>query len=162
MKTKNIQFRAWDAEDNVMSYSGEPEQFDDMLGFRFNHFGFEPSEYVTYMRASGLIDINGKELYDGDLFISKSSKILFRCWETRGGFVCNTGVSIWHKDITLDEPPINTEPLADAQNYSWFVGTCEIIGNIWENYNLITDFIKNFNINTNASKSTDGIETIPC
>lgn len=37
MKKREIKFRAWDSDQQQM-FQGEVEQFDDMLGFRFEHF----------------------------------------------------------------------------------------------------------------------------
>lgn len=94
-------------------------------------------KYQFLGQFTGLVDINGKELYEGDLFMSKEvPDIKFRCWRVKGGFATNTGVSIWRKDIELDYP-FPLVPLSDEQTVSWFEGTCYIIGNIHDTPELI-------------------------
>jgi uncharacterized phage protein (TIGR01671 family) len=60
---REIKFRAWDEEAQKMSYS-TIEHFDDMLGFRFEHF--ETDEPI-FMQYTGLKDKNGREIYEGDI-----------------------------------------------------------------------------------------------
>jgi uncharacterized phage protein (TIGR01671 family) len=62
---REIKFRAWDANSGHMSYS-QTEQFDDMLGFRFENFHID-TEKPVYMQFTGLYDKNGKEIYEGDI-----------------------------------------------------------------------------------------------
>jgi len=54
--------RAWDDVAKKMYY-GEMEQYDDMLGFRFEHFETEKPIYMDWL---GIIDKNGKDIYELD------------------------------------------------------------------------------------------------
>ncbi|GAB1537170.1 hypothetical protein ADMFC3_28010 [Geovibrio sp. ADMFC3] len=58
-----MKLRAWDGFHEKMSY-GETEQFDDMLGFRFDHFD---TEKPVYMKSTGMFDQNEKEIWGSDI-----------------------------------------------------------------------------------------------
>ncbi len=85
---------------------------------------------------TGLKDFKGQELYAGDFFKDDRTNNIYRVYHYPGGFVINTHVSIWQKDIKNDFifPII---PLADEQTQSWFKGGCVIIGNIFDNPEII-------------------------
>lgn len=53
--------RAWDDVAQKMLYA-KPEQFDDMLGYRFE--GHFETEKPVYMWGTGITDLNGKEIYE--------------------------------------------------------------------------------------------------
>lgn len=96
-----------------------------------------PISGQTLGQYTGLKDKNGKELYSNDLFKSyQTGDFIFRCWEVKGGFAINYGFDKWKDDIKSDEP-LPLLPLADQQTISWFESTCEIIGNIYDNKELI-------------------------
>lgn len=60
---RELKFRAWDDVEKRMYY-GNTEQFDDMLGFRFQHF---ETDKPVYMQYTGLKDRNGRKIYEGDV-----------------------------------------------------------------------------------------------
>lgn len=60
---REIKFREWDEDRGSLSY-GRREDFDDMVGFRFDHR--ESGERVLE-QYTGMIDANGKEVYEGDI-----------------------------------------------------------------------------------------------
>ena len=64
---REIKFRAYDKKEKKMHY-GNMEMFDDMIGFRFGHFGIDTSkEDIELMQSTGLKDKNGTEIYEGDI-----------------------------------------------------------------------------------------------
>jgi len=87
---------------------------------------------------TGLCDMTGQELYDGDLFKSSSHpNVIFRVYRAEGGFVFNTPVKIWMHEILKDEVPFPCESLSENQNISWFKGSCYIIGNVFDHKSII-------------------------
>lgn len=95
---------------------------------QYNH----KSDNSAFMQFTGLKDKNGKELYAGDIFTDGKHK--YRVYSVPGGFAIS--IPAFKSTLTGTEPwPL--QPLADSQTVSWFEGNCEIIGNIYENPDLI-------------------------
>ena len=123
---REIKFRAWDKKEKKMHY-GNMELFDDMIGFRFGHFGVDTNkEDIELMQYTGLKDIKGKEIYADDIclcveiterkinrFISNVS------WDESGWFVedkvCLTPLDVY----------VETDSVSGMYNI-------EVIGNIHE------------------------------
>ena len=83
-----------------------------------------------------LLDKNGKEIYTGDILQLKKldgSVLLYKIFCVKGGFAFNTHQDDFYK-------PQNEidfyESTSDMQNSS-FISTLEIIGNIFENPELL-------------------------
>ena len=108
---KEIKFRAWDKDEKKMVYKNVPETF-------YNYF----PEFI--MQFTGLKDKNGKEIYEGDIV------------QWQAGFYKAKRNQNMHDTIVFEEGTFKT------QKYSMFVFTianqCEVIGNIFENPDLIT------------------------
>ena len=85
---------------------------------------------------TGLHDKNGKEIYTGDILQLKKLDgivLLYKIFCVKGGFAFNT-----HQD-DFYKPQIEIyfyESTSDMQNSS-FISTLEIIGNIFENPELL-------------------------
>lgn len=120
---REIKFRAWDDVEKRMYY-GNTEQFDDMLGFRFQHF---ETDKPVYMQYTGLKDKNGKEIYEGDI-ISTDLDRPFNIVVFRNGafmFQCHdNGKDYYDYMFSVDE-----------ESDRWEYG--EVIGNIYENPELL-------------------------
>ena len=83
-----------------------------------------------------LLDKNGKEIYTGDILQLKKldgSVLLYKIFCVKGGFAFNTHQDDFYKpQIEIDF----YESTSDMQNSS-FISTLEIIGNIFENPELL-------------------------
>lgn len=131
-----IKFRAWDLKNlkwvnktNITAFHlvGEHTMFD-ML----NQYSIDNLCDLSIMQFTGLKDKNGKEIYADDL-LKDDRGLIFRVYHTQGGFAIKE--SVWAKDL---EDEVNTDilifqPLADAQTISYIKGSCEVVGNIYEN-----------------------------
>jgi len=130
---REIKFRAWDSESEIMIYSDKPEgdywwelqpkaQIGCIVGVSEGNT-FEPPEpiveYITeIMQFTGLLDKNGKEIYEGDIVENEFGKKIVK-WAD-GGFYCEeekTIMRIYFWLLTLDK--------------------IEVIGNIYENPDLL-------------------------
>ena len=112
---REMKVRVWDDVLKEMLYS-RVEQFDDMLGFRFEkHL---ETENPIYMWSTGLHDRNGREIYEGDI-ISTDLDRPFNIVVFRNGaflFQCHDNGK-------------------DYYDYMFSYG--EVIGNIYENPELL-------------------------
>ncbi len=130
---KEIKFRAWDKEKGKMfeptfrAYAGELEELhislDGRLGLRkfdgYHDQSMFPERFEV-MQYTGLKDKNGVEIYEGDIvrcFRDGPSEVVFK----KGCFGLETYTSIGNYYYTFDE----------------VYGYCEIIGNIYENPELL-------------------------
>ena len=89
---------------------------------------------VVIVQFIGLKDIKGKEAYSGAIF--KDNKGVIRTiFEVPGGFATESNPISFGYGFQSNSNP--TEALSDKQTASWFEGNCEIIGNIFENPELL-------------------------
>lgn len=134
---REIKFRVWDKENlcRKMSYSNT-EYFDDMMGFRFQHFDGDVEDLV-FMQCTGFKDKNGVEIYEGDV-----------CRLSNDTYYSN------HYFNTLDDWKMVTKAVWEDQSFKFQDVTdrhaslfffeadqdsieIKIIGNIYENKELI-------------------------
>lgn len=82
----------------------------------------------------GLCDANGKRAYDGDITEDDKGRrwIIFRA---PGGF-CTSRTSEYHKEAVLRI----YEELGGLQNNGWFRQNNTIIGNVFDNKELLEDY----------------------
>ena len=119
--------RAWDKQDERMSYGGV-EYFDDSINYRFDHFCTGADEDVEFMQSTGLTDKNGVEIYEGDIGrVTDEDESTDFC---DGGIGTINGLDelfMWYIDGDVENG------LFDI-NSSYYI---EVIGNIYENPELL-------------------------
>jgi uncharacterized phage protein (TIGR01671 family) len=107
-ETRIIKFRAWDKKEKKMEENWHKES-----GL-IEHFGFNGSNRFIIMQYTGLKDKNGKEIYEGDIikFRDVKHKVIF------------------HKGVFCFKVRENDYHIFNEKE-------TEVIGNIYENNNLI-------------------------
>lgn len=78
-----------------------------------------------------LKDKNNTKAFVGDIFIDAKG-VKRTIMQNSGGFVTESNPTAFGYNT------FPYEALSDGQNASWFSGTCKIIGNIFDNINLLT------------------------
>ena len=123
MENSRFKFRAWDKTENVMSYS-DVEMFDDMVGFRFGHFGInvDTVDDIELMQYTGLKDKNGQEIYEGDIV---------KMYDPYTKTIMTTEV-IW------DDPNCRFAMKYTFVDFDFLISDeIEVIGNVHENTELL-------------------------
>lgn len=132
---REIKFRAWDKENNKMFHYGSNEGF----------FAHAECHDWPVMQYTGLKDKNGKEIYEGDIVKSKMDAgkyvyefdddvIGFIEWrDVYAGLALNTKLGLYNLRFLSPWP----HEWDCKCNLKHFNHTVEVIGNIYENPELI-------------------------
>lgn len=138
MSRREIKFRAWDINEETMIYSSEEdakfilesgswsvkfvrEKNFDNEGIEIDAPVYLESDDIELMQYTGLKDKNGKDIYDGDILSGHSD----------GNVKVEWAVGSW-ECIFSDEGNISIEEMC-----VWFGNNSEVVGNIYENPELI-------------------------
>lgn len=126
---REIKFKAWDKKNKIMAYSDDGNQkygwFTDNDGCMIC-VRIEEKRYVklnNIMQYTGLKDINGKGIYEGDVLHG---------YDKKGEPI--TKVKVYWNNGYWDGEPLNGEKFAIC--YAGF-NKCEVIGNIYDNPELL-------------------------
>lgn len=123
-----IKFRAWDKESELFRPFGLNNVLNDSEGDIIigngNGFRFR-LDNETIQQFTGLMDKNGKEIYEGDIVICRSDKEYQRYTsevviEPMIGFGTRLGTGSWNGLLS-----------------TWLNHGCEVVGNIYENPELL-------------------------
>lgn len=110
-------FRAWDKKSKVLSLVGRIDFFKrqvSILSPSYHSVGFEN---IKLMQSTGMVDENGKEIFEGDIVKVLDSLYTVFYDSERGSFRLRPHDKRWHTDY--------------MSNFSGG-GNFEIIGNIYE------------------------------
>lgn len=126
--SREIKFRAWEPQSKMMSPVTHIDFITGELDCEHNSGEPKSIEHFELMQFTGLLDKNGKDIYEGDI-------IEFRTYSTRKGKPLRVSVSIEDGLLLPFYDPCYTE---DEQG-DWFQGDSpfEVVGNIHENPELL-------------------------
>lgn len=120
---REIKFRAWSEEDKVMIY--------DLNSLRLFHGVLISDDYIV-MQFTGLKDKNGKDIYEGDI-------VYFQVENQNIWVGPITGEIFFNKDHASFEIKTKKGFLSIARGYDAYRSSLEILGNIYENPEMIND-----------------------
>jgi uncharacterized phage protein (TIGR01671 family) len=124
---REIKFRMWDKEANFMDYS--PEGWTYEINEALS--GGDTDDPPHFMQYTGLKDKNGKEIYEGDIIVVLNWREMKPVEVKFGIYAIN---SYDEKDHGWHIQPKNAPY---PYSLSGFLEKYEVIGNIYENPNLI-------------------------
>ena len=133
---RTIKFRAWDTErKKFLSHSSDVHiEINNPRIYKYNPLtkGYYDSATIIIQQFTSLLDKNGKEIYEGDVFevlgSDLSGKITYK----------TNGVVVFEKGMYLVE---FTDDLGYIRNFyltTFLTKPKEVIGNIYENPHLLT------------------------
>ena len=124
---REIKFRTWfyDGEElpNGMMYQGEKSFRENLIDWE-NNILAPTDECTILMQYTGLKDKNGVEIYEGDIVKAMDWEFDAHAWNT-----------VWIKEITYDNYECRFEGVYPNDSGM----SCEVIGNIYENPELLGD-----------------------
>jgi uncharacterized phage protein (TIGR01671 family) len=122
---REIKFKCWDKDNKIMSESMDLGDYN-----LETHHTFYGNEGI--MQFTGLLDKNGKEIYEGDLLgltqeLGQADRVFFEVFyhDGKGAFDC-CRTHYQGNRCGGYIPPLNSDHL-------------EVIGNIYENPDLLTE-----------------------
>ncbi len=120
-------FRAWTEEGKVMYYDVYPFK-DDTLLLSYDEISFDevPASDFILMQSTGLIDKNGEEIFEGDVLLTYDDELAKVFW--------NDDLAGWFVDFLYEIAELSE--VADIQSSR---SICKIIGNIYENPELLEE-----------------------
>ncbi len=120
-----IKYRVWNTKEKKFFTQEDYQRIDLSLHY------WETKKHVEYpQQFIGLIDCNGKEIFEGDFLINKHNGNKYNVFRVAGGFAINT-----HQNDFNRSTPFYTS--FDMQTASYINGNCYVGGNIYENPNLV-------------------------
>ena len=132
-----MKYRIWDKKEKKFIKNIVVDQYGDYVEFYIDEFEpdwsylseVEGTKYVT-MLESGLKDIKGKDIFEGDLIKFKSEIIGDEFFDNRIGKVVFEEAAFW-----IDYSDVSIPLWSETRGY-------EVLGNIYENPELIPKLLR--------------------
>jgi len=134
---RSLRFRAWHKTQKEMFDFGLSRLFEDSDSGNYQYYDSRFDNY-EWMQSTGLLDKQGKEIYEGDIVKVSYPKDFdeeVQFWEGnmkviwgKIGFSFDRYTLKEYKDSFLEEP-----------SYVWAEETWEVIGNIYSDPNLLKE-----------------------
>lgn len=130
---REIKFRAWDIRDRHWI---DPEIVDRWAVFSLK---LEPMTHIIN-QYTGRKDKSGKEIYEGDIAEDKVNNCVWRYIIQPLFFMGNNlfAVCIWRNFTVIDGGIVMGDYSAQDGSWNYISSTVEVIGNIYENPELLT------------------------
>jgi uncharacterized phage protein (TIGR01671 family) len=127
---REIKFRAWDTKNNCfLSHAFVVNQTGSVF-FEYNGGG-HIQNHIQLSQFTGLKDKNGKEIYEGDI-IHRVDK-----FEPKGAHVVVFAFGAFHLSPDGVAIPYNLYPVKAGFQSGGSLVSAEVIGNIYENHDLL-------------------------
>ena len=120
-------FRTWTEEGKVMYYDVYPFK-DDTLLLSYDEISFDEvtaSDFIL-MQSTGLFDMYDKEIFDGDVLKTSDGELAKVVW--------NKYLGCWEARF-IDE----IVDLSEVADIKYNRSDCEVVGNIYENLELLEE-----------------------
>ena len=124
MSMRTIKFRAWDTREEKMDYDPEYNSLSENINDSFTF-----SKGIIWMQFTGLLDKNGKEIYEGDIVLGK--------YNAEGAHYNTEEKNIV---VEYDKGTCGFFPFADYDvdcGADFQVAESMVVGNIYENPDLL-------------------------
>lgn len=115
---REIKFRAWNGEEVILH--------DSLYEFQRQNLSKKEFDKYTYLQFTGLLDKNGKEIYEGDVVRYENA-----------GYDPSEGETPWEIGTVVFK---NLAWMVDSDDYmlgDFSLTDLEVVGNIYENLELL-------------------------